>query len=136
MLINLTLNVTHTLGTTGRIGTILNIHNERLSIYVHFMYIKSLKQSSQCLIYKGNGMVRKVHFLNLGCGQDVLHQVLVDPSVSLKPLAADANNLWPLQKTHLQLERHRHLPKVAPGLTFQGVAESRGKGKTSRGIRI
>lgn len=87
-------------------------------------------------MYVGNDVVRKVHYLNTGCGEDVLHQVLVDPSISLQPLTADANNLWPLQKAHLQLKRHRHLPKVAPRLTLQGIPESRAKRKTSRGIRI
>ena len=65
----------------------------------------------------------KVHYLDTGCGEDVLHQVLVDPSVSLQPLATDPNDFRPLQQAHLQLKRHGYLPKVAPGLTLQGVPE-------------
>lgn len=79
----------------------------------------SLTLNSQCpSACTGSDIVRKVHYLNTGCGEDVLHQVLVDPSVSLQPLAADPDDLWPLQQAHLQLKCHCHLPKVPPGLTF------------------
>lgn len=71
---------------------------------------------------------RKVRYLDSGCGEDVLHQVLVDPGVSLEPLAADSNDLWPLQQAHLQLKRHGYLPKVTPRLTLEGVPTWRGCG--------
>lgn len=63
--------------------------------------------------------------LDAQCGEDILHQVLVDPRVSLQPLAPDADDLRPLQETHLQLEGHRHLPKVALGATLEGVPRGR-----------
>lgn len=58
-------------------------------------------------------------------GENVLHQVLVDPSVSLQPLAVDPDDLRPLQETHLQLEGHGYLPKVPLGPTLQGVPRGR-----------
>lgn len=64
-----------------------------------------------------------MHYLDTGRGEDVLHQVLVDPGVSLQPLAADPDDLRPLQQAHLQLKRHGHLPKVARGPTLQGVSK-------------
>lgn len=64
---------------------------------------------------------RKVLDLDTESGEDVLHQVLVDPSVSLQPLAADTDDLWPLQETHLQLKGHGYLPKVTLGLTLEGI---------------
>lgn len=70
-----------------------------------------------------------MHCLNTGGGEDVFHQVLVDPGVSLQPLAADPDDLRPLQQAHLQLERHGYLPKVSPGLTLQGVPIKEGRGE-------
>lgn len=67
--------------------------------------------------------MNKVQASDLGGGEDVLHQVLVDPGITLQPLPADAHHLRPLQHAHLQLEGHGHLPKVAPGAALQGVSE-------------
>lgn len=63
--------------------------------------------------------------LDAQCGEDVFHQVFVDPSISLQPLAADPDDLRPLQETHLQLEGHGYLPKVPLGPTLQGVPKAR-----------
>lgn len=63
----------------------------------------------------------KVRYLDTGCGEDVFHQVLVDPGISLQPLAADSNNLWPLQQAHLQLKHHGYLSKVTLGPTLEGI---------------
>lgn len=71
---------------------------------------------------------RKVHYSDPGCGEDVFHQVLVDPGVSFQPLAADSDDLWPLQQAHLQLKRHGYLSKVAPRLTLEGISTWRGGG--------
>lgn len=60
-----------------------------------------------------------MHYLDTGCGEDVFHQVLVDPGISFQPLPADSYNLWPLQQTHFQLKRHGYLPKVTLSLTFE-----------------
>ena len=62
---------------------------------------------------------RKMQYLDTGRGEDVFHQVLVDPRISFQPLPADSYNLWPLQQTHFQLERHGYLPKVPLSLTFE-----------------
>ena len=62
-----------------------------------------------------------MHYLDTGCGEDVFNQVLVDPGVSLQPLAANPHDLRPLQQAHLQLKRHGYLPKVALCLTLQGI---------------
>lgn len=72
----------------------------------------------------------KCIILDTGCGEDVLHQVLVDPGVSLQPLAADPNDLRPVQQAHLQLKRHGYLPKVTPGLTLQGISKRRAQKTT------
>lgn len=64
--------------------------------------------------------------LDAQCGEDVLHQVLVDPSVSLQPLAANTDDLRPLQEAHLQLEGHGYLPKVPLGPTLEVVPRARG----------
>ena len=66
-----------------------------------------------------------------GARQDVLHQVLVDPGVSLQPLASDAHHLRTLQQTHLQLKRHGNLPKVPLGAALQSVPEAGRDGQSA-----
>lgn len=66
--------------------------------------------------------------LDAGRGQDVFHQMLVDPGVALQPLPADSDHLWPLQEAHLQLKRHGYLPKVTLGATLEGVPSTRDRG--------
>lgn len=64
-----------------------------------------------------------MHHSDAQGGEQVFHQVLVDPGVSFQPLAADPDDLWPLKHTHLQLKRHGHFAKITPGPTLQGISE-------------
>lgn len=77
-------------------------------------------------------MKEKVLCLDAGCGEDVFHQMFVDPGVALQPLPADSDDLRPLQEAHLQLKRHGYLPKVALGATLEGIPLTGNKGKTIR----
>lgn len=65
----------------------------------------------------------KVHYLDTECGEEVFHQVLVDPGVSFQPLAANPNDLWPLEHTYFQLKCHCHLAKITPGPTLEGISK-------------
>lgn len=83
------------------------------------------------LLLNGEGCVvsltHKVHYLDTQGGEQVFHQVLIDPGISFQPLAADPDDLWPLKHTHLQLKRHGHLAKITPGPTLQGISKGRVK---------
>lgn len=81
------------------------------------------------LLERGSARKSESAPLDAQRGENVLHQVLVDPSVSLQPLAVDPDDLRPLQETHLQLEGHGYLPKVPFGPTLQGVPRGREQGK-------
>lgn len=115
-------------------GLIINVlRHHPVSESVHqslILYSWTQKVASCCRHKKGQHpfdlereemLPGEVHYLDTGCGEDVFHQVLVDPGVSLQPLAADPNDLGPLQQAHLQLERHGYLPEVARGPTLQGI---------------
>lgn len=62
-------------------------------------------------------------YLDAGCGEDVFHQVLVDPGIAFESLATDSNNLWPQQQAHLQLKYHGYLPKVTLSPTLEGISK-------------
>lgn len=66
--------------------------------------------------------------LDARCGEDVFHQMFIDPGIALQPLPADSDDLWPLQKAHLQLKRHGYLPKVTLGPTLEGIPLMKNKG--------